>query len=271
MNFTIKNPSTTTLTKIPNKESLPLQNKKEYNIEHTYSTKDTTVSISNAGQALYIQNSATARQATMTKGELNQLYANTWSDVYNFSLMLASKNYNKDDYLPKTNEPARLELGQRSLEYAISLHQSPQGDTPNPFTGMARNNLSAVVYDDSGTYTMAERYAASVELRRQDEAYFSKLITKITNGGNNREFFKGIWDYFDDLPPVEKSPYPDSYRASIDSLYQEQLDLWGPFDQVKQSTKESGERSSESLFKLGQSPQEMLQAVLEKALESIKS
>ncbi len=70
---------------------------------------------------------------------------------------------------------------------------------------MARNDLSAVVYDDSGTYTMAEPYAASAELRMQDEAYFSSLSAKLTNGGDNRDFFKSILDYFDDLPPVEKA------------------------------------------------------------------
>lgn len=60
---------------------------------------------------------------------------------------------------------------------------------------MARNSLSAVVYDDLGDYTEAERYAAYGELQRQDETYFSSLYAKITNGGDNRQIFKGILDY----------------------------------------------------------------------------
>ena len=79
-------------------------------------------------------------------------------------------------------------------------------------------------------------------------------------------FFKSILDHFDDLPPVEKAAYPDGHRDSIDSLYQEQLDQWGPLALIKQATEEDTEKLSESIFKEGQSSQEMLQAVLEKAI-----
>ena len=60
-------------------------------------------------------------------------------------------------------------------------------------------------------------------------------------------FFKSILDYFDDLPPVEKAAYPDGHRDSIDSLYQEQLDQWGPLALIKQATEEDTEKLSESL------------------------
>ncbi|MEL4249342.1 hypothetical protein, partial [Shewanella xiamenensis] len=64
-------------------------------------------------------------------------------------------------------------------------------------------------------------------------------------------FFKSILDYFDDLPPVEKAAYPDGHRDSIDSLYQEQLDQWGPLALIKQATEEDTEKLSESIFKEG--------------------
>lgn len=76
-------------------------------------------------QALHIQSSATERQAAMSQGELKQLHSSTWSDIYNFSQLLGSKNYNKDDLLPQTDDPARLELGKKSLEYAISFINPP--------------------------------------------------------------------------------------------------------------------------------------------------
>ncbi len=131
---------------------------------------------------------------------------------------------------------------------------------------MARNDLSAIVYDDSGIYTDAERYAAYGELTHQDSVYFTKLATKITNGGDNREFYKGILDYLDELSPVEKAAYPDGHRDFYDRLYQEQLDLWGSLALLKQPTEEDSEMLSESIFKKGQSSEEMLQALLEKAI-----
>ena len=266
MNITIKSYQASIPAQVPAQEIPRSDNTTKSIAENTNSSTAATVSISSSAQARYIQSSATERQAAMSQGELKQLHSSTWSDIYNFSQLLGSKNYNKDDLLPQTDDPARLELGKKSLEYAISLHQSPPGNASNPFAGMARNDLSAVVYDDSGTYTMAERYAASAELRMQDEAYFSSLSAKLTNGGDNRDFFKSILDYFDDLPPVEKAAYPDGHRDSIDSLYQEQLDQWGPLALIKQATEEDTEKISESIFKEGQSSQEMLQAVLEKAI-----
>lgn len=231
----------------------------------------TTVSISSSAQALYIQSSAVERQASMSQSQLNSLRTNTDNLIYNFGQSISTGNYNKEALLPQTDDPARLALGQKSVEYAISAHKSPPGNTPNPFAGMERNDLSAITYDDSGTYTTAERYAAWAELREQDEAYFSKLFAKITNGGDNREVFKGILDYFDNLPPVEKTAYPSGYRDNIESLYQEQLTQWGPLALIKQSVEEESEKLSESTFKEGQSSQEMLQATLEKVIELSKA
>jgi hypothetical protein len=242
MNLSIKPYLSGVVAKIPNKEESLAHSKNEGASANPSTTKKQSILISSTAQARYIQSSAPERQSKMSKGELNSLHSKSQSELYNFSLLIYKKNYNRESLLAKTDDPERLAISERSLNYAIGLSLSPPKFIKNPFEGMARNDVSAIVYDDTGTFTDAERYAAYGELSRQDEEYFSKLATKLTNGGDNREFFKGILDYFDDLPPVEKSPYPDSYRASIDSLYQEQLGLWGPFDQVKQSTKKSGER-----------------------------
>jgi hypothetical protein len=266
MDISIKSYQASIPEKPPVQEILRHKGTGNSTAENTGSGTAANISISSSAQALYVQSSAAERQASISQGQLKQLHNNTWSDIYSFSQLLGSRNYEKDQLLPQTDDPARLELGKKSLEYAIALHQSNPGNAPNPFAGMARNDLSAVVYDETGTYTIAERYAASAELRMQDEAYFSKLATKITNGGDNRVFFKSILEYFDELLPVEKSAYPDGYRGSIDRLYQEQLDQWGPLDLITQSTKEDSEKSSESIFNQGQTSEEMLRAVLEKAI-----
>ncbi len=200
----------------------------------------------------------------MSESALKALYAKGQSDVYNFGQLIAGGKFNKEDLLPKTDDPGRLALGQRSLDYAIGLSQRPPKHLPNPFEGMARNGLSAIVYDDSGAYTDAERYAAYGALSKQDEAYFSRLYAKVTNGGDNREIFKGILDYFDELPLVGKAAYPDGYQDSIDGLYQEQLEQWGPLALIEQSVGEDSENLPENIFHKGQSSEEMLQTVLEK-------
>lgn len=271
MSISIKPYQTSILVKTPVQESSGLDNAAKSEAESSSSSAVGTVSISSSAQALYVQSNAAERQASMSKSELNKLYSKGQSDIYNFSQSISKGGYSQADLLPKTDDPARLELGQKSLEYAIARHQSPPGNVSNPFAGMERNDLSAIVYDDSGTYSDAERYSAYAELSRQDEAYFSKLFSKIKNGGDNREVFKGILDYFDDLSLVEQSAYPDGFRDNIKSLYQEQLDQGGALALIKQSAEQDVERAPESIFTQGQSSAEMLQAILEKAIELSKA
>lgn len=222
-----------------------------------------TVSISSSARALYSLSSSSERQVSMSQSDLKGMYAKGQKDIYNFGQRIAGGNFNKEDMLPKTDDPDRLALGQKSLDYSIGLSQVPPENLPNPFEGMARNGLSAIVYDDTGTYTDAERYAAYGELSKQDEAYFSTLYANITNGGDNREVFKGIMDYFDNLPAVERAAYPDGFRNSIDSLYQEQTGQSGSLALINKSTAEYLETG----FSKGQSSEKMLQAVLEKAVD----
>ena len=230
-----------------------------------------TVSISSSARALYNLSSAGERQVSKSESDLKGLYEKGQSNVYSFGQLIAGGNYNKEDLLPQSDDPDRLALGQQSLDYAIGLAQRPPENVPNPFEGMARNGLSAIVYDDSGTYTDAERYAAYAELGKQDEAHFSRLYAKVMNGGDNREIFKSIIDYFDDLPLVEKASYPDGFRDSIDNLYQEQTQQWGSLAFIKKSPDGEGEGLSKSISSSGQLSEKTLQSVLEKAIELSKA
>lgn len=256
---------TNTTLKSSAQEGVRTNNATSTTSTNTGSSTSSTVSISSSAQALYTQSSAVERQSAMSQSELKALHDSTWSGISDFSRLIASKNYDKESLLPNTDDPARMQLGEAALEFSIAHHHSP-GKVSNPFSGMARSDLSAITYDESGTYTDAERYAASVELRRQDYEYFSALFAKTTNGGDNREVYKGILDYFDELSPVEKTAYPDDFKETYEGFYQEQVDQWGPLALLKQSTEDSAEEQSGSIVKEGQSTQEMLQAILDKAI-----
>lgn len=229
------------------------------------------VSISGAAQALYAQRSAAERQSSMSQSQLKSLHANTWDNLYSFSQSIANRSYSKEAMLPNTDDPARLEMAQKSLDYAVSLHQSPPGRASNPFAGMERNDLSAVVYDDSGTFTMAERYAASAELRMQDETRFSALAAKLKPGGDNCEVFKGILEYFDDLPLIEKSAYTDGYRDSINDRLQEQIKQWGPLAGLFEEREEKLSNLSETIVRTDKTSMDILNSIFEKAKELSKA
>ncbi|MGK5024819.1 hypothetical protein [Janthinobacterium sp. RB2R34] len=272
MSISIKSSPPSSPAHIPVQENLRPGNSVTSSPGNTGFSTAETVSISNSARALYSLGNAGEQPASASGNEAKAAYAKGQRDIYDFGQLIGEGNYNKQDLLPKTDDPDRLALGQQSLDYAIGLSRQPPKHAPNPFEGLARNSLSAVVYDDTGAYTEAERYAAYGELQRQDETYFSSLYAKITNGGDNRQIFKGILDYFDDLPVVEKSAYPDGFRDSIGGLYREQLEQWGPLALIRQVAEPDFEKRLDSADKPGQSADKTLQAVLEKviALSSAK-
>lgn len=270
MNLSIKPYLSGIVAKTPTKEESPAPNKNEGTSANPSTHKTKTLSISLAAQARYFQSAAIERQTAMSKSQLQGLHEKSNQDIVKFSQIIVSGKFDKEDYLPKTKDPERLALGQKALDFAIARAQLPPTSAPNPFSGMARNDLSAIFYDDTQSYTVAERKAAFTELSKQDNEYFSQLSLKLTNGGDNREFFKSLLDYFADLPPVEQSVYPDGHKTRMSSLYQEQLELWGPLNLIKHPSKKDHEKFSGGLFQEGRSPQKMLEAVFEEALALIR-
>ena len=138
---------------------------------------------------------------------------------------------------------------------------------------MPRNDLSAMVYDDTNTYSEAERYAAYVELSKQDYEYFSQLSARTANNDDNRELFKGILEYFDELPPVEKAAYPEGHRETMQNLLDKEIEHWGPLTLLQLAAEETAEEEAatekqfESILNQEQTTAEMLQAILAKAQE----
>ena len=235
-----------------------------------------SVSISSSAQALYNLSSAAERQASMTPSQLNRLYTKGQNDVYEFGVMISSRNYNEKDLLPKTDDPERLSVAQQSIDFAIGLSYLPPKNVSNPFAGMARNDLSAMVYDDTNTYSEAERYAAYVELSKQDYEHFSKLFAKTEHNNDRRELYAGILEYFDALPPVEKAAYPEGHRDTMQGLLDKEVERWGPLALLQLAAEEAAEKETaeteaaterqfESILNQAQTTSEMLQAFIKQA------
>ncbi len=241
----------------------------------TSSAKNTgdAIFLSSSAKELYNLSSAAERQASMTPSELRQLYNKTQlHDIPNFGQLISSRNYNAEDLLPQTDNPERIAKAQQAIDFAIGLSYLPPKHKPNPFAGMARSDLSAMVYDDTNTYSDAERYAAYGEMKKQDQAYFSQLSARTANNNDNRELFKGILEYFDALPPVEKSAYPEGHRDTMQGLLDKEVERWGPLALLQLAAEEAAEEAAaekrfESILNQEQTTAEMLQAILAKAQE----
>ena len=137
---------------------------------------------------------------------------------------------------------------------------------------MDRNVLSAIVYDDTNTYSDVERYAAYGELSKQDHMYVTQLSAKIQQSNDRREVYSGLLEYFDALPPVEKAAYPEGHRETMQNLLDKEIERWGPLTLLQLAAEEAAEEAAaekrfESILNQEQTTAEMLQAVLEKAQE----
>lgn len=230
-----------------------------------------SVSISGFAQALYTANQESAHQASLSKGELRNLYTKGQSDVYNFGQLIAGGGYQKESLLPKTDDLDRLELGRKALEFSISLSQVPQGKVANPFAGMDRKDLSAIVYDGSESFTSAERYAAYSELFRQDQIFAQKLAPLAQPDGDTRLFFKSILDYFDDLPPVEQAAYPDDFRDNIEKQLKKENEKSGLMALIEKSVEKASEAPLDPDSAKDQTPMETLQALVAKMQEASRT
>lgn len=195
-----------------------------------------TQSVSNAGahSGNSVQISAQAQQlskwASLSKPQQRALYDTTMNAFVALDRSYAAPGQPALQDMPEGNGPGRIDLAKRAVAYYASIRSSPPGQAPNPFAGVDREQLTSVIYDDSGTYTVSERYAAWAEQQRQDYISLSRLFAGITNGGDNRLVYKGLLDHFDALSPIERSIYPDDYRDQLVHLLEAQEAQFGKLE-----------------------------------------
>lgn len=109
-----------------------------------------------------------------------------------------------DRELPPSSDPQRL----RQAEQAT---QSLYGRAPNPFAGMSRAALADIVYDESGTYTINERYAAAAQRAEIDRTYWTPLFQRAQASGDWRAVIEAGIAFYNNLTPLEQTAYPANY------------------------------------------------------------
>ncbi|MGZ8171797.1 MULTISPECIES: hypothetical protein [Methylobacter] len=121
--------------------------------------------------------------------------------------------------VPKTNDPELLARAKQATEFAN--RSSNNGNEKNPFAGLSREQLTNVIYDDSGAYTFNERSAAFSEAQKQEEAWSRKVTSEAMDEynrtGKMTNFFRSVLDHFKGLPAIEQAQYPKDYASDLES------------------------------------------------------
>lgn len=161
---------------------------------------------------------AEERDKTLTRSELADKAKSTLNRIVGDSYY-ASKSIH-DSETPNT---ADSELLSRAKQATAFVNDASRGghSIKNPFSGLSQEQLSNIVYDESGTYTVNERHAAWRESYDQEEAWREKVaaqaMAEYNSTGKLTNFFKSVLDHFKELPAIEQAQYPKDYASDLQS------------------------------------------------------
>ncbi|WP_273825939.1 hypothetical protein [Pseudomonas asplenii] len=153
---------------------------------------------------------AAARDASLSRKELgakaSELLGQISGDGY-----FANKAAN-DAEVPATDDPELLARARNATDFV-------NGNGRNPFAGMSQDQLSLIIYDDSGNFTANERRAAWSESSDQEYAWRQKAVAsamaEYNETGKLTKFFTSALEHYKELPAIEQAQYPNSYEAKL--------------------------------------------------------
>lgn len=160
---------------------------------------------------------AEERDKTLTRSELGNKAKSLLSQISGDSYQANKEKH--DSEVPNTNDPALLARAKQATEFVN--RSSNSGNEKNPFASLSNNQLTNIIYDDSGTYTVNERRAAWSEAYDRDEAWRVKVcaqaMDEYNRTGKMTNFFKSVLDYYNELPAIEQAQYPKNYASDLQS------------------------------------------------------
>jgi hypothetical protein len=160
---------------------------------------------------------AEKRDSTLSRSELadtaKRLLGQISGDTYQ-----ANKKMH-DSEAPNTKDPVLLARAKQATEFVN--RSSNNGNEKNPFAGLPREQLTNIIYDDSGIYTVNERRAAWMESSKQEEVWRAKVCAQVieeyNSTGKLTNFFKSVLDHYNGLPAIEQAQYPKEYASDLES------------------------------------------------------
>ncbi len=160
---------------------------------------------------------AEERDKTLTRSELGNKARSLLNQISGDSYQANKEKH--DSEVPKTNDPALLARAKQATEFVN--RSSNSGNEKNPFASLSNDQLTSIIYDDSGTYTVNERRAAWSEAYDRDEAWREKVcaqaMDEYNRTGKMTNFFKSVLDYYNELPAIEQAQYPKNYASDLQS------------------------------------------------------
>lgn len=158
---------------------------------------------------------AEVRDATLSRSELAAKAKEFFNELN--SELSPSIKAKHDSEVPNTDDPELLARAKQATDFVN--RKSNSGSEKNPFSGLSREQLANITYDDNGSYTFNEREAAWIESYNQQEAKNLKVIAlaeeEYNRVGTLTNAFTEELNNFKELPAIEQAQYPANYVAEL--------------------------------------------------------
>lgn len=152
---------------------------------------------------------AALRDSLLSRKELAELAAQIRDRIGGANYTSAKEFY--DAQKPDTDNVELLDRARHATDFI-------NGTGSNPFRGLSRDQLSLITYDESGSFTVNERRAASWEADAQHQDWARYIIDKMDaerqRTGRSDDALLETIHYYDSLPRIEVAGY-GNYEAMI--------------------------------------------------------
>lgn len=152
---------------------------------------------------------ADERNASMDRKALAALAERVLEKVSGRSFAFAKPVH--DTFIPETDDPQLLARARQATDFL-------NGQGENPFSRLPRDDLSMIVYDEGGGFTMNERNAAWRELNKRDCEWTMQIGKKISAGlqaAGQSKSVQEVLGYYRSLPLIEQAQMPGNIEADL--------------------------------------------------------
>ena len=145
------------------------------------------------------------------------------------SQLISADYYGKrklhDNEIPSTEDPELLERARCATEYIERVHKRDHS-FKSPFSGLSREQLDLIAYDESGPYTVNERCAAYLGVLEM-ESRWNKSVMRLyaleeaAGSPNQPQFCTEVLAHYRTLPLIEQADYADNYESRLEAQINE--------------------------------------------------
>lgn len=160
------------------------------------------------------------RENTLSRKQLGELAGKLNEQIWGNSYYANKAMHDKE--VPNTSDRELLARAKSATDF-VNLPTKWDQTAKNPFAGLSSDQLTLIAYDDSGSYTVNERQAASYGAYRIEQAWKKKVCDMMmeeyarTGEAETPKVLAELLSYYRALPRIEQAQHPEGYEAGLQS------------------------------------------------------